>query len=87
VDWDRAACRGQDDIAWWTDTGRDADEVERLRDLARWHCAGCPLRDACETRGRTEKFGLYGGVLWRAVGGRRVALDLLGPAERIEVAS
>ena len=83
TDWSKAACRGQHDVAWWTDTGRDADEEERLRELARWYCAACPLMEACRERGRTEQFGLFGGVLWRAVAGRRVALDLLVPVESV----
>jgi hypothetical protein len=87
TDWSKAKCASQDDVAWWTDTGRDEDEEERLRDLAHRYCAPCPLRKVCEERGRAERFGLFGGVLWRVVGGRAVALDLLAPPERIEVAS
>jgi hypothetical protein len=83
TDWSQAACLAASDLAWWTDTGRDADEVERLRELAVWYCAGCPLRRACEERGEAEKFGLHGGVLWRHVGGRRVPLDLLAPVESV----
>lgn len=83
TDWSKAKCASQDDVAWWTDTGRDEDEEDRLRDLAHRYCAPCPLRRLCEERGRTEKFGLYGGVLWRSVGGQRVALDLLAPVESV----
>jgi hypothetical protein len=86
VDWSEAECRGQDDVAFWTDTGRDTEEEERLRELASWYCAPCPIRDACKARGNEIKFGLYGGVLWRVVGGRRKPLDLLA-AEPIKAAS
>lgn len=81
ADWSKAACRGQDDVAWWTDTGRDWEEEERLRELAHWYCASCPLIEACRERGEVERFGLYAGVLWRSVAGRRVPLDLLAPVE------
>lgn len=83
TDWSQAACREAEDAAWWTDTGRDADEVERLRELAVWFCADCPLFDACKPRGEAEKFGLYAGVLWRDVSGARVPLDLLAPVESV----
>lgn len=84
TDWSQAACsREASDLAWWTDTGRDDAEVERLRELAVWYCAGCPLRAACAARGEAEKFGLHGGVLWRHVAGRRVPLDLLAPVESV----
>lgn len=81
TDWSKAECREESDLAFWTDTGRDEDEVERLRELAVWFCAECPLKAACEARGEVEKFGLYAGVLWRDVSGARVALDLLAPVE------
>src|SRR5688500_9926134 len=58
TDWSQAACREAADLAWWTDTGRDAEEVERLRELAVWYCARCPLMQACRKRGEAEKFGL-----------------------------
>lgn len=79
TDWSKAACRDQDDVAWWTDTGRDWEEEARLRELARWYCASCPLMEACRQRGQTEQFGLFGGELWRVVEGRRVSVDLLAP--------
>lgn len=83
TDWSKAACRAAPNAAWWTDTGRDDDEEERLRDLAHRYCAPCPLRRLCEERGRAERFGLYGGVLWRSVGGQRVPLDLLAPVQSV----
>ena len=81
TDWSQAACQDASDAAWWTDTGRDDDEVDRLRELAVDFCAGCPLIEACRARGEAEKFGLLGGVLWRHVAGARVPLDLLAPVQ------
>jgi len=76
------ACFGRPD-AFWTDTGRDDDEVERLRGLAYRFCEGCPIRQGCKAYGRQVRFGLYGGELWRDDRGTRVALDLLAPVESV----
>lgn len=76
------ACFGRPD-AFWTDTGRDEDEVERLRGLAYRFCEGCPIRQGCKAYGREVRFGLYGGELWRDDRGTRVPLDLLAPVESV----
>jgi WhiB family redox-sensing transcriptional regulator len=61
VTWqERAACRGMDPGLFFPEKGSTLQA-----DKARAVCAGCPVRDQCLEAGRTEKYGVWGGLSHR----------------------
>lgn len=60
VDWDRAACAGEDTGRFYADTGPGTDrDISWCRAL----CAGCPVSGQClDYAMEHEQFGIWGGT-------------------------
>lgn len=63
---DQAACKGKPTSMFFPD-GRNQKEQERLNEEAKAVCRTCPVIVECYQAGRTERFGVWGGM---TVGGR-----------------
>lgn len=55
-----AACRGMPARIFFPET----NSMNETR-LAKSICAGCPVREECRELGKTERFGIWGGVAAR----------------------
>lgn len=52
---DQAACVGKNPDWWFSDNPYTTE-------TARTICAGCPVRLLCLEKGRSEEFGMFGGL-------------------------
>lgn len=71
---DEAACRGMSTDIWYPPQGTNATAAKQI-------CARCPVRAQCETEGRDEPRGVWGGKSPTERGGH--SLHNRGEAHRL----
>lgn len=71
---DEAACRGMSTDIWYPPQGTNATAAKQI-------CARCPVRAQCETEGRNEPRGVWGGKSPTERGGH--SLHNRGEAHRL----
>lgn len=71
-----AACRGMDAWPHYPPDGARGHKLWRLEEQAKQICADCPVIAQCREAGRTERYGIWGGLTaeergWDGRGQRR----------------